>query len=359
MKQTIISGKALNGALLIAATFIIMWGMMMARSFINIMLLSVFISIISVHPALWLDKKGIPHWLSVIIVLVGFFIVLSGLSGIIGSSVNEFTKDADKYESRLQTLITSIDQSLLPYSIDLSSNRITQLINPGKILNYTAQTLGQFGNFMSDIIVILFIVLFILFDLEDISLKAKIISRSSSGNNASKNTDNLNRIAASIRHYLVIKTFTSLLTGFLITILLWIIGVDYAVLWGLLAFLLNYIPNIGSFIAAVPAVLFAWIQLGTLPVLWVLIVYAAVNTLIGYLVEPNVMGKGMGLSSLVVFLSLIIWGYILGIVGMFLSVPLTMAIKIILENNNSTRPLAAMLGTSEDAAALLKEDTKD
>jgi predicted PurR-regulated permease PerM len=128
-----------------------------------------------------------------------------------------------------------------------------------------------------------------------------------------------------------------------------IIGLDYAILWGLIAFLLNFIPNIGSIFAAIPAVLFAVIQLGFGGALWTILIFVIVNVVIGNVVEPKMMGKGMGLSTFVVFLALIFWGFVLGTVGMFLSVPLTMAIKIMLEQNPKTRGIAIALGTQEEA----------
>ena len=351
MKHLLISDRIFRITLFTAASFIIIAGMMMAESFITLMLLSIFISIIGVHPVAWLDKKKVPHWLSVIIILLGFLIIISGLSGIIGSSVSSFTAHLGKYESRLGGILISINQEFSHYGINLSTDRLTKMFDPAKILDFTASTLGQLGNVMSNTALIFFIVLFILLEMNSIALKAKIFGATAS----EKSLINLSRIEKSVRHYLVIKTFVSLLTGVLITFFLWIIGVEYAVLWGLIAFMLNYIPNIGSIIAAIPAVLFAWIQLGFGPAVWALVAFAVVNLFIGYLVEPRVMGKGMGLSTLVVFLSLIVWGYVLGIVGMFLSVPLTMTLKIILEYNENTRPLAAWLGTDEDALKLINK----
>jgi len=126
---------------------------------------------------------------------------------------------------------------------------------------------------------------------------------------------------------------------------LMIIGVDYPLLWALIASLMSYIPNIGSILAAIPAVLFALVQLGLGGALWTLGSFLLVNNVLGNFVEPRVMGKGLSLSTLVVFLSLLFWGFVLGTVGMFLSVPITMAFKIILEHNEKTRWLAILLGT--------------
>jgi len=354
MKHIFISDRLFRVTLFTASAFIIIAGMMMAESFITLMLLAIFISIIGVHPVYWLDQKKVPHWLSVFIVLIGFLMIVSGLSGIIGSSVSSFTSHLGKYEDRLSTILASLNQEFSQYGINLSTDRLTQLFDPAKVLDFTASTLGQLGNVMSNTALIFFIVLFILLEMNSIALKAKVFGATSS----EKTLMNLSRIEKSVRHYLVIKTFVSLLTGVLISFSLWIIGVEYAVLWGLIAFMLNYIPNIGSIIAAIPAVLFAWIQLGFVPAIWTMVAFALVNLFVGYLVEPRWLGKGMGLSTLVVFLSLIVWGYVLGIVGMFLSVPLTMTIKIILEYNENTRPLAVLLGTDEDAMKLINEKKK-
>jgi predicted PurR-regulated permease PerM len=139
-------------------------------------------------------------------------------------------------------------------------------------------------------------------------------------------------------------------TGLVVTGGLMLIGVDYALLWGLIAFLLNYVPNIGSIIAAIPAVLLALVQLGPVHAALVAGLYLIINVVMGNAVEPRLMGKSLGLSTLVVFLSLVFWGWVLGPVGMLLSVPLTMIMKIALEVNPSTRWLAIILGSDVSSA---------
>jgi len=163
----------------------------------------------------------------------------------------------------------------------------------------------------------------------------------------------LNTIVVSIRHYLSIKTYISMITGVLIWLWLYVMGIEYAVLWGLLAFLLNYIPTIGSILAAVPTILFALVQQGIEGMLWAGVGYFIIEMVMGNVVEPKVMGRGLGLSTFVVFLGLIIWGFILGTVGMFLSIPLTITIKIILEQNKKTKWIAVMLGTEKETKEML------
>ncbi len=141
-----------------------------------------------------------------------------------------------------------------------------------------------------------------------------------------------------------IKTSTSLLTGVSVSICLGLIGVDYPVLWGLMAFLFNYVPNIGSIIAAIPAILLALIQLGPWATFWAGLSYVLINVLVGNLIEPRYMGKGLGLSPLIVFVSLVFWGWVLGPVGMFLSIPLTMTLKIALDSSHESRKFARLLG---------------
>jgi len=120
-------------------------------------------------------------------------------------------------------------------------------------------------------------------------------------------------------------------------------GVDYLVLWALLAFLLNFIPNIGSIIAAIPAVLLSFVQFGFTGAGITALGFFIVNIVMGNIIEPRYMGKGLGLSTLVVFLSLLFWGWVLGPVGMLLSIPLTMIVKLALEANQETRWIGVLL----------------
>jgi predicted PurR-regulated permease PerM len=152
-------------------------------------------------------------------------------------------------------------------------------------------------------------------------------------------------ILHSVKRYMAVKTGISVFTGICIGAWTAILGVDYPFMWGLLAFLLNFVPNIGSIIAAVPAVLLALVQLGPWSALLVAIGYFVVNFTVGSVIEPRVMGRSVGLSTLVVFLSLVFWGWVLGLVGMLLSVPLTMTVKIAMENHRDTRWLAILLGS--------------
>jgi len=159
-----------------------------------------------------------------------------------------------------------------------------------------------------------------------------------------ESSDRFANIKREVQHYLGIKTLISLTTGSIVAAATAIIGVDYPLLWGMLAFLLNFIPTFGSILAAIPPVMLATVQLGAGHALAVALVFVSVNVGLGNFVEPYFMGRRLGLSTLVVFLSLVFWGWVWGPVGMLLSVPLTMIVKIMLENTEDLAWVAVLLG---------------
>jgi len=335
----------------LAAFIIVIAGLIYGASLITPVLMALFISIICTRPITYLKRKRVPQGLAVFIVFVILIAIFIGFGELIGSSLSSFSENAGIYEKNLDKIGTSVLEFFNNRGFNISFDKIEDILEPSKIMGFTARLLSELGGLMGNLLTILFLVLFLLLELDDIAVKVDAILK-----DYSVNYSYFNVIGKSIRHYLSIKTLTSLITGILLWIALTIIGVDYAILWGLIAFLLNYIPTIGSFIAAAPAVLFALVQLGFEGALVALIAFVAVNIIIGSIVEPKLMGQGMGLSTFIVFLSLIFWGFVLGTAGMFLSVPMTMTLKIMLEQNPKTKWIAIILGTKKDAEAMIKEN---
>jgi AI-2 transport protein TqsA len=333
-----------------ASLIIIIAGVIYAKAIITPFLLALFISIICEQPVTWLVKKRMPRWLALIIVLFGLIFLFSGFAFLIGGTVSSFSGNLSDYESTLTTLSDSFVKFLNDKGIKIPQDQIFNLIQPAKILEFTAGALNKLINMMGNTFLILLITIFTLLEFGSFSVKAKAILSGSD-----KSISYFSTILQNVRHYLGIKTLICLLTGVLVYLSLLIIGVDYPLLWAMIAALMNYIPNIGSIIAAVPAVLFALIQLGLGGAFWTLASYLIINNILGNIIEPRIMGKGLGLSTLVVFLSLLFWGFIFGTVGMFLSVPFTMTIKIILEQNEKTRWIAILLGTPAEAKNYLQK----
>lgn len=325
--------------LVVAAAFVIVVsGLKMASSLVVPFLLSVFIAMI-VSPLLaLLKKRGIPGVAAIALVIMLIMSIGLMLGAVIGSSLDSFREDMPIYSAKLSAMSESLQQWLSARGIAIDATQWQSSFDPSAVMSLVGSTLASFGNVMTNSVMILLTVIFIL--AENITFAEKL--KLARGNANSQQW--LSKFSDSVQGYLAIKAAISVATGLLIFIWLSIVGVDYAVLWGLLAFLLNFVPTVGSFIAAVPAVLLALVQLGLGPAGLTLGGFVAVNFLMGSALEPRLMGKGLDLSPLVVFVSLVLWGWVLGPVGMLLSIPLTIMIKIALETQPDTRWISIMLG---------------
>jgi predicted PurR-regulated permease PerM len=277
----------------------------------------------------------------------------SGFTFLIGGTLSSFSGNVSKYTAAIKEISNSFIQLLNAKGIKIPQDQMSNIFKPEKILEFTAIAMNELLSMLGNTFLVFLILLFILMEFGSFNVKAKAIM---TGNDS---ISYVSTIIQNIRHYLWIKTMLCLLTGVLVYTAFVIIGIDYPLLWALIVALLNYIPNIGSIIAAIPIVLFALVQLGLGSALWTLGSIMLVNNVLGNLIEPRIMGKGLGLSTMVVFLSLLFWGFILGTVGMFLSVPITMTIKIILEQNEKTRWMAILLGTPSEAKIFLRNKDKE
>ncbi len=322
-----------------AALIIIAAGMHAAESLIVPFLLAAFIAIICSPPLIFLHRKGLPTWLALVIVILGIAVIGSLVAVVIGTSINDFTEKIPHYQERLQITIDGIQEWMTNRGISVSEETISGYFNVSAVFGLVKNVLAGMGGILTNGFLIILTIIFIL--LEASSMPSKI--KAAFGNYDSTSY-HINKFISKVKKYMAIKSLTSLATGIIITLWLTIIDVDFPLLWGLVAFMLNFVPTIGSIIAAVPAIMLAYLQIGLGSAVLTSIGYLSVNVVIGNFIEPRFMGKGLGLSTLVVFISLVFWGFILGPVGMFLSVPLTITLKIALQSNANTRWLAILLG---------------
>lgn len=337
-----------------AGFIIIIAGMIFARSIISPFLLALFISIICAQPIFWLERKKVPKGLAVLIVLTGLLALFIGFGYLIGGAISSFSSNAPDYETNLKSMMDAFIQFLNSHGIMISEDKFPTVTDPSRIFSFTVKALNELVNIMGNTFLVFLTILFMLMELSSISDKVRTVFKG-----PEESLSYLTKIIYSVRRYLGIKTIFSIVHIILLYIILSIIGLDYAVLWAVIAGLGSFIPNIGSIIAVIPALLFALIQLGTGGAVWTLVSYLAVNNILGNFLEPRVMGRGLSLSTLVIFLSLVFWGFVLGTVGMFLSVPLTITIKIVLEQNEKTKWIAILLGTPDDAMIHQETDEKD
>jgi AI-2 transport protein TqsA len=325
--------------IIFAAFIIVVAGIKSAESLMVTFFLSGFFAIICAPPFMLLLRKGVPDWLSLLIVVVGITGLQIVFITIIASSVTEFSKDIPLYQERLQVMFHDFVAALRQWGIAVPEDVLKQHFDPGVILKMAASTLGSLGGVLSNSFMIILTVIFMLFEGSSLPQKLKLAFGEDSSH-----MRHISLFLDNVKRYMTIKTVISLMTGSVIYVWLLVIGVDYALLWGLVAFLFNFVPNIGSIIAAVPAMLLALIQLGPLSSLFVGLGYLLSNIIMGNIIEPRYMGRGLGLSTLVVFLSLVFWGWVMGPVGMLLSVPLTMLLKIAFESSDETKWIAIIMG---------------
>lgn len=326
--------------LFIAAAFVVVVaGMRAAQTIIVPFLLSLFVVIITAPLMAMLRDRGLPTWLAMIIVLIGIVMASLGLMALIGNSLQDFHDNLPLYQQRIAVKEAELSAWLEQFGIYISKDLLLQHADLGAAMRLASSLLAGFSGVLANSFLIILTVIFILAEASDLPPKLRAAVR-----RPDVSLVLLSQFAADLKRYAAIKTMVSLVTGVVVAVWLRVLGVDYPLLWGILAFLLNYIPNIGSIIAAVPPVLLALVQLGSGWAILVAVGFLVVNTVMGNWVEPRYLGRGLGLSTLVVFLSLIFWGWVFGPVGMLLSVPLTMAFKIGLDVGESTRWLAILMG---------------
>lgn len=322
-----------------AAFVIIIAGMKAAQDLIVPFLLALFIAILCTPILLFLRRIKVPNVLAVIIIVMGIVAAGMLLTTVIVSSVSSFSNNLPHYQASLTEKTTLLFTWLRGHGIDFSFEKIESMFDPGAVMRMIGSTLTSLSSMLSYTFIIFLMVVFILLETAGFSEKMEMAVGSTK-----KSALHLSRMTKSVNRYMALKTIISASTGLIIALALWIIGVDYPLLWGILAFVLNFIPNIGSIIAAIPAVLLALIQLGLGSALVTTGVYFVVNMIVGSVIEPKCMGKGLGLSTMIVFISLIFWGWVLGPVGMILSVPLTVIMKIALESDQDRRWIAVLMG---------------
>jgi len=378
-------GLGLKFLLVSAALIVIFAGLKAAQSLIAPFLLAVFFALILTPPLRYLKKKGLPDALA-IIVLSGFVLLLGlGVVLIVSNSLTQFAAKLPDYKEKVTVGYTTIDTwinnaadkfnalgesitQLNPIGLENEGSPLLEGETPEKeettdkpmttpddpsvrgrlslsdviqvntLISYAQLGVNALLGIATVSSLVLIMLIFMLMEAARIPDKVK---EAFDGRDLSN--EYFKKIADDTWNYMKIKTVICFFTGLTTTIGLWFLGVEYALLWGLLMFFLNYIPNIGQVIASLPPILLALIDGGVSLAIWVTVWLIVVNAFWGIGIEPRFMGSGLGISTLVVLLSLIFWGWLLGPVGMFLSAPLTMVVKIVLQNDPKTKGIAVLL----------------
>lgn len=380
-----------------ASIVVLLAGLKAAQSLISPFLLAVFFALVLMPPLRWLKQKGCSGPIAILVLSIVVFLFGFAIVGILSSSLTSFAKrlpqyqkklsttleDADAWIAKIQDKLTSFEDVFIPppnstNPVDYKTNdrdfplpfdqtdpvdsgdelqavdsdptatdrnvaesepfSLMNIVQLNSLMEYVHRAVMETLNIAT---VSFLIAVMVIFMLIEASLMPDKVRAAFHGRDLSN--EYFKRIADDTWKYTKIKTIISLLTGLATTVGLWFLGVEYALLWGLLMFFLNYIPNIGPIIASIPPILLAFVDQGLSMSITVTFWLIIVNFAFGYGVEPRWLGQGLGLSDLVVLLSLIFWGWLIGPIGMFLSAPLTMVLKIILQNDSNTQWIATLI----------------
>ncbi len=328
--------------LTLAAIVFIIWGIRQAQPVLVSFLLAVFLAVLAAHPVLWLQRKRVPTILAVSLVVLVMVLVLLAIGAVVGASIGSFYAALPVYQARFQEQAAAFKSFLAHRGIAPPGQILLKYLNPTSVMNLTADLLMKLGSAFSDIVLILLTTTFILLEASSFPIKLRTIL-----GDPHQAFPRFTTFVNDMKRYMVMKTLLSLATGLLVGIWMAILQVDFPVLWGFLAFLLNYVPSVGSTLASIPAVILAFIQLGLGRAIFAAAGCMVINLVLDYGVEKRLMGRKLGLSTLVVFLSLIFWGSLLGPVGAVLCIPLSLTLKFAFESRESTHWLAILLGPED------------
>lgn len=340
----------------LAAFVIIVAGLKAAATLLVPFLLAMFLAVLCATPLRWLTSHMVPRVIAVVLLVVVILALGTIIGGILTTTIVDLTRQSPRYEAGFQEQLASVITALERIGIPVSRQTLNEYFDPSRLFDLTRTLVTSIGQVLTNGALILLTMVFALLEMSSFPLKIRTAFNQTDATGAE---ESMNSIGQSIRRYVALKTVISLGTGVGIYLWLLFLGVDYAVLWGVVAFLLNFIPNIGSFIAAIPAVLLAFIQLGLGSAVVAALGFLVVNVLFANILEPRVMGYGVGLSTLVVFVSLVFWGWVLGPVGMLLSVPLTVIIRIVLATSESTKWVAILLGSERSLDPVITISPRD
>ncbi|MDN3648758.1 AI-2E family transporter [Reinekea marina] len=319
-----------------ASIVIIIAGVKIAQPIIVPVLIAFFLALLTNPGVALLRRLRVPLGLSITLMVGLVFTFFYGVGSIVAASSGDFINNFPTYTVQVEKWLTTLRESA-PWITNDVQQYIEELRPTERLLSFAGTLFSSIGSFLTAIVLVLFTLIFSLYEAQSAAKKVTFAL----GDDLTINY--VKRFSKLVQRYLLIKTLISIATGLIVGIFLWLLGVDYPVIWGTLAFLMNFVPNIGSMLAAIPPVLLASIQLGLPGFLISLTGFVGINMVIGNFIEPKLMGRTLDISPLIVFLSLVFWGWILGPVGMLLAIPLTVVIKIGLEIHPDTQWAAKLL----------------
>lgn len=323
----------------VAALVVVIAGLKAAAVFFLPLLLALFLTILAFPLFTSLRRHRAPAWLAITVTMLVVAALLGVVGLVISLSVEDLTEKLPEYQDQAHEATLRAIDWLEERRVEVPRQVTAEAFEWSAIAQVVGSTFRGLATALSAFLLVLLTMVFMLWEAVIFPDKMRAAARS-----GPIDLDRWTAIVQRVQRYLILKTLVSLATGLLVALLVWIVGLDFALFWGFLAFVLNYIPNVGSFLAALPAVFLSAVQLGAPRTLVIAAGYLVINIVLGNLVEPAIMGRGLRMSPFAIFLALVFWGWLWGPLGMILSVPLTVSLKILFENTESLRWIAILLG---------------
>lgn len=330
----------LRSMVILACLVIVMLGIRLAASTIVVLLLALFLAIVLEPVIVLMSRLWLPRLAAIALLSAGLLItLLLTLMQIIGS-LPELTQMSTQMHGLLTAHLGAGLEPLARLGLTLTPDELMALIDPGQMLRMATRTVGRISDILSAMLVVFLMVVFMLIEVPALTAKSqRLLHHSPAGLAAIRHG------LSSVTHYLALKTLISLLIGLAVWGTLLILRIKFAFIWGVLAFLLNFIPVVGSVIAAIPPLVQTFVFNGIGTGALVLLAFVLINLLLGCLLDPYLIGRKLDLSTSTVVISLLVWGGLLGITGVLLAVPLTLSVKLTLEHISGGEKLAILLGS--------------
>jgi len=339
-----------------AAFAILILAIRMGASFWNPILLALVLAI-TIAPALgWLQGKGLPAWLALLIVVLLVIVLLVALVLVLGAGINALVQTIPTYQANVAEQKAVLEAWLADRGIDTSNILSLNVFNPEKLFAVAGAALGEVLDGLSSAVFVLLVTAFLLAQAAGFSGRLHS-PRLEADHPVLVRAAELNQ---QIRAYMSITTYAGVFVGAINAVFLLILGVDFPVLWGILSWLLSYIPTLGFWLAMIPPLLLALLEFGWLKALIVFVGYVLINFLGDNILKPKLFGEELNMAPVITIVSLFFWVWVLGGVGALLAIPLTLAVnKLILESSEETRWLVDLVGSvgSDQAAANTDERT--
>lgn len=282
-----------------------------------------------------------PLWLAVCLALCVTFFVLALMGMLFYASAQSFVREYPNYEPKLRSLMLALTSRLEVASLSWQLSDLSKELSSASLARAALASVGTFVTFLGHLLLVLLFMVFILLGQRRLPSR---IYRAFGEEQAARIMQILQRITRDMQTYLGTKALMSLVTGVLVNLCLVILQVDFAVLWSALAFMLNFIPHLGAPLATIPPILVAILKFDSLmPAVWVVVCVSVIHIVLGMCVEPRLMGRTLHLSPLLIIVSLLFWGWLWGIVGTLLAVPIMATIKIVCENLPALRVVSALM----------------